>query len=101
MAQINTNVVVPYEEFEKKLERADAADAALSLFYAPFPDENCRLLAIKSILGYVEPDPGPSPEPEPEPTPDPDPDPDPDPEPDDGNDEPDDGNDEPNDGEGE
>ena len=75
MAQPNPNILIPYSDYIAVKKDADDKAAALAILNAEFPDEACRLVALKSVLGYVEPqpDPEPTPEPDPEPTPDPDP----------------------------
>lgn len=74
--QINTpNVLIPYRDFKELNDKAAKTDAVLMLLGSKFPDDTCQLIAIKSVLGYVDPEP----EPEPEPTPDPEPNPNPEP----------------------
>lgn len=60
----NPNVLLPYEDFIKISEKANKTNAILSILGTEFPDETCQLIAIKSVLGYVDPE---KPELEPEP----------------------------------
>lgn len=73
MSQPNTSILVPYDDFAKLRGDSMKVEIALSMLYASFPDEECRMTALKSTLGYSEPEPDPDPEPGPDPEPDPSP----------------------------
>lgn len=53
----NPNVLLPYDDFCKIKEGADKAEAVLKLLGTEFPDATCQIIAIKSVIGYVEPTP--------------------------------------------
>lgn len=69
MAQPSKSILVPYDDYSKLRGDSTKVELALNMLYASFADETCRMTALKSALGYVEP----TPDPEPTPTPDPDP----------------------------
>lgn len=52
----NTNIFITYEELSKL--QKDSADKAsvIAILNTEFPDATCQLIAIKSILGIVEPE---------------------------------------------
>lgn len=52
----NPNVLLPYNDFVKLEEKANKADVILSLLGTEFPDDTCQIIAIKSVLGYVDPE---------------------------------------------
>lgn len=52
----NPNILIPYEDYTKIKQDADDKAAALAILGAEFADETCRLIALKAVLGYVEPE---------------------------------------------
>jgi len=68
MAQPSKSILVPYDDYSKLRGDSMKVELALDMLYASFADEQCRMTALKSCLGYVKPEP---PAPTPEPTSDP------------------------------
>lgn len=61
-----TQILVPYEEFSKLKSDAEAKKAALDLLGVEFADPEDKIIAIKAVLGYVEPEEPEDPETDPE-----------------------------------
>lgn len=74
----NDKIYVPYEDFKKLEEDSVDKSNVLAILGAEFPDDTCQLIAIKAVLGYVDPEDNTDPiDPNPDPDPDPGNDPDP------------------------
>ena len=56
MAQPSKSILVPYDDYSKLRGDSMKVEIALDMLYASFPDETCRMTAIKSALGYKEPE---------------------------------------------
>lgn len=59
MENLKTNpdrsILVPYEDYAKLSADSVRISLSLDLLYASFPDETCRMTALKAALGYKEP----------------------------------------------
>ena len=59
MENIKTNpertILVPYDDYAKLSADSTRIALSLDLLYASFPDETCRMKALKAALGYKEP----------------------------------------------
>lgn len=56
MAQPSKTILVPYDDYSKLRGDSMKVEIALDMLYASFADEACRMTAIKSALGYKEPE---------------------------------------------
>ena len=63
MAQPSKSILVPYDDYSKLRGDSMKVEIALDMLYASFADEACRMTAIKSALGYKEPEADPDPDP--------------------------------------
>lgn len=61
MAQPSKTILVPYDDYSKLRGDSMKVEIALDMLYASFADEACRMTAIKSALGYKEPEVDPEP----------------------------------------
>lgn len=61
MAQPSKSILVPYDDYSKLRGDSMKVEIALDMLYASFPDETCRMTALKSTLGYKEPEVDPEP----------------------------------------
>ena len=55
MAQPSKSILVPYDDYSKLRGDSMKVEIALDMLYASFGDEQSRMTAIKSALGYEEP----------------------------------------------
>ncbi len=64
MSQPSKSILVPYDDYSKLRGDSMKVEIALDMLYASFADEACRMTALKSALGYEEPEPEPTPDPD-------------------------------------
>ena len=55
MAQVNNNILVPYDEYSQLKTDAAAKKSALDILAATFTSDEDKMVALKAVLGYVEP----------------------------------------------
>ena len=56
MAQPSKSILVPYDDYSELRGAATKVELSLNMLYASFPDEGSRMIALKSALGYKEPE---------------------------------------------